>query len=140
MLHTDIELLDPKFKEKVKIFLNKLDEAGIKYIINETLRDLAVQQAYYAQGREVLETVNRLRSAAKLWPITKSENKKVTWTMKSKHLEGLAIDICPLKNGYAWWAAPDAEWKKIADISKECGLDAGYFWEQKDAPHHQIKE
>lgn len=141
MLHRDIELLKEPFKQIVKAMLARLDQLGIKYYINETLRDPEVQRAYFAQGRAALADVNELRKKAGLWPLTEAENdKKVTWTLKSKHLEGLAIDICPSKNGYAWWAAPDEEWKEIADISRECGLDAGYFWEQKDAPHHQIKE
>lgn len=141
MIHRDIELLDPEFKEKIKIFLAKLDEKKIKYYIMETRRDPEVQAAYYAQGREDLAKVNELRKKAGLYLIDKSENRIITWTMKSRHLEGKAIDITPQMESpipQPWWGAPDAKWKEIADIAKECGLDVGYYWDVKDAPHYQL--
>lgn len=137
-LHTNIRLLNPDFQKIVEVFLKALDDAGIEYIVNETLRDKSVQDAYYAQGREPLVTVNRLRKMAGLWDIDEEENKrKITWTLQSKHLLGLAIDIAPEKDGNAWWSAPDAKWKEIADISTKCGLKAGYYWKSKDSPHHE---
>ena len=138
MLHRDIELLQPEFKDKVKVLLARLDQLGIKYYINETLRDLNVQIAYYSQGRNTLDKTNTLRKAAGLWPLTEKENKnKVTWTMKSKHIDGLAIDICPKKDDSPWWSAPDEKWKEIADVAKSLGFDPGYYWKQKDCPHIQ---
>jgi len=142
MLHRDIELLDPVFKEKIKIFLSKLDEKGILYYIFETKRNTEVQTAYYAQGRKPLEEVNALRKKAGLYLLSEANNKKkITWTMKSKHIEGKAIDIVPRAVGpipKPWWGAPDADYKIIAEVAKECGLNAGYFWEEKDAPHVEL--
>lgn len=145
MLHRDIELLDPTFKEKIKIFLKKLDEKNIKYYIVETLREKNVQAAYYAQGRTALKEVNELRKKAGLYILTtEKENVKITWTMKSEHLEGKAIDITPRADGPVqkpWWGAPDEKWREIADIAEECELEAGYYWgENKDAPHIQEKK
>jgi peptidoglycan LD-endopeptidase CwlK len=137
-LQRSIELLKPEFRDKVKLLLQQLDEKGIKYYINETLRERGVQLAYYAQGRQPLIAVNTLRKQSGLWLINEKENEKcITWTMKSKHLDGLAIDICPVKDGKPWWTAPDEKWKEIAEISKSLGLNAGYYWKQHDNPHHQ---
>ena len=142
MLHRDIELLDPVFKDKIKIFLSKLDEKGILYYIFETKRDTEVQTAYYAQGRKPLEETNALRKKAGLYLLSEADNKKkITWTMKSKHIEGKAIDIVPRAVGpipKPWWGAPDVYYKNIAEVAKECDLNAGYFWEEKDAPHVEL--
>ncbi len=138
-----LNVLNPEFKKLVDLFLTKLDEAKIRYFINETLRTIEVQRAYYAQGRQPLIEVNALRKLAGLWQITDVENRrKITWTMKSKHLEGLAIDIVPLNptTKRLWWEAPDYIWKEIADVSKDCGLEPGYYWDIKDSPHHQMPE
>jgi hypothetical protein len=56
-------------------------------------RDWKVQRAYYAQGRDDLKTVNYLRSVVGLPPINAVQNKKkITWTMKSKHITNLEDD------------------------------------------------
>lgn len=71
-----------------------IDEAKARYgldvFIVDVDRDYKVQIAYYAQGRESLETVNALRAVVNLPPITATQNKKkITWTMKSKHITNL---------------------------------------------------
>lgn len=140
-LHRDIESLEEGFQQRVRVLLARLDQLGIKYRISETLRDIEVQRAYYAQGREPLVTVNRLRSVAGLWPLSEEENKRqITWTMQSRHLEGKAIDLVPSVNGTFWWTAPDSKWKEIAEVAKELGFDAGYYWKKHDSPHIQLKE
>ena len=137
-LMTNIALLKPDFREKVKLMLKEFDDLGFKYIINETLRSVDVQRAYYAQGREPLVRVNRLRNVAGLWEITEEENKKqVTWTMASKHILGLAIDIVPVnpKTGKAWWTAPQTIWDVIGTVAKKYGLKWGGDWKNPDSPH-----
>ena len=133
----DIEKLDPELKKKVEKLLQKLDEKEIQYFIVETKRSQEIQQAYFAQGRKPLEEVNALRKNAGLWAITEKENKnKITWTLLSKHLEGKAIDIAPAIDGKPNWSAPDEDWKEIADVAKELGMNPGYYWRaQKDCPH-----
>lgn len=134
----DINSLNPEMKKRVDIFLQKLKEKNIQYFINETLRTLDVQKAYFAQGREPLLIVNKLRENADLWKIKENENKIVTWTLKSKHLEGRAIDIVPIKEGKLWWNAPEEVWKSIAECAKEADLSSGYYWKHRDCPHHEI--
>ena len=74
---------------------------SVKVWVNETLRSQEVQNAYYAQGREPLDNTNAKRKIAGLPPITDAENKNmITWTLKSKHSSGKAMDLYPIdKNG-----------------------------------------
>jgi peptidoglycan L-alanyl-D-glutamate endopeptidase CwlK len=116
------------------------------YIIFEGVRTGKVQAAYFAHGREPIEEVNATRREAGLYPLaSEKQNYKITWTMKSKHLEGLAMDILP--------AGPDGEpswdctryreqFELIRDAGREAGLVCGADWPeaQRDRPHYEVKE
>ena len=140
-----VNLLDPAIRGRVVNFLAKLDDLRIKYVVVETKRSLEVQEAYYAQGRKSIEEVNDLRRVAGLWEITKKDNEKtVTNTLKSKHLDGLAVDIAPMVNGRVWWNAPEEVWLEIGVIGESFGLSWGGRWGQTaaklgwDCPHFQL--
>jgi hypothetical protein len=63
-----------------------------------------------------------------------------TWTLDSKHTDGLAFDAAPSKDGInPDWAAPDAVWDRMAQIAEEKGLVAGRRWKNKDSPHFEAK-
>jgi hypothetical protein len=65
-------------------------ELGLIIFLLDVDRDWKVQRAYYAQGRDPLHIVNALRKEAGLPTITAKQNeKKITWTMKSKHITNL---------------------------------------------------
>lgn len=55
----------------------------------------------------------------------------VSWTMKSKHLEGRAIDVCPYKvfrlygSDELMWDAKDPSWQKIGAIGLKLDLKWG---------------
>ena len=136
----DVQQLRPDFRDKVIIFLAKLDELGIKYYISETKRTKEVQKCYFAQGRYSLEEVNKLRKEAGLWLITEAENKnKITWTLNSRHIDGSAIDLVPASaTGKPEWNAESYRWKQIADIGLGLGLTWGGSWQPPDNPHWQI--
>lgn len=146
---TKIEALEPGTREKVEKMLHFLDAEKISYKIIETLRTTKVQQAYYAQGRNPLYTVNALRKEAGLWVIDEATNKRIiTWTLKSKHLEGRAIDIVPIKDGKIPWNILSQEiadlYIKIGEIGESVGLEWGGRWKPidkfgvgKDAPHFE---
>ena len=115
------------------------------YIVFEGLRSRAVQEAYYAQGRSPLAAVNVKRKAAGLYLLTsESQNYKITWTMKSKHLEGLAMDILPVQpNGEPTWdlARYRRQFEAIRDAGRAVGLVCGADWPepQRDWPHYEVK-
>ena len=48
-------------------------------------------------------TIEFVKSTA--WPFDPPDDKRVTWTLKSKHLDGLAIDAVVYKDGLPWWKA-----------------------------------
>jgi peptidoglycan L-alanyl-D-glutamate endopeptidase CwlK len=70
---------------------------------------------------------------------------KKTKTIKSKHLTGNAVDICPYVNGKLDWNNKEA-FKKVTDHIKEtakrlginivCGIDWTNSW---DSPHVELK-
>jgi hypothetical protein len=141
MLSELAEQAQPKFTD----FLNRLDAAlgENRYIVFEGRRTVAVQQAYYAQGRELLEDVNRLRQQAGLRPIFENENRKaITWTLKSKHIEGLAMDVLPVDGrGNPTWDLPNyrIEFETIRECGKQAGLICGADWRPNtDWPHYEI--
>jgi len=83
---------------RVKNFSEKLI-SDVKRILGITIfpievdRPFDVQVAYYAQSREPLFVVNKLRKRAGLPPITEAQNKiAITWTMDSRHIVNLEND------------------------------------------------
>ena len=130
----------PVFKE----FLNLLDaELGEdRYIVYEGRRTVAVQEAYYAQGRESLEDVNKKRSAAGLFSLqSERDNYPITQTLRSKHIDGLAMDVVPVdgKGNPTWDLAHYYKFfAVIKDCGKKVGLTCGADWNPPDWPHYQI--
>jgi peptidoglycan L-alanyl-D-glutamate endopeptidase CwlK len=143
-----IGLLKPEAQKLFTAMCGMLDETlgEGSYIIFEGLRTEQVQAAYYAQGREPLDAVNKARKEAGLYLLaSEKQNYRITWTMKSRHLEGLAMDILP--------AAPDGQptwdltryrrqFELIRDAGRETGLECGADWPeaQRDWPHYEVKE
>jgi hypothetical protein len=128
-------------------FLKMCGEEGFPVVIIETDRSQVVQNAYYAQGREPLDTVNGLRDAAGLYRIKDRENTKITNARVSNHTGGGAVDLCPEvpgKPGYPWWNAPEEVWVKMGALAEECGLDwcaggYGQTWGKGwDNPHFEL--
>lgn len=138
----DLTKLQPNVQDAAEKAIAILKAQGIRFFINETLRYPATQKAYYAQGRVSLEEVNALREAAGLWDIGEKENeRKVTNTLESVHLKGMALDIVPSdKWGNPNWNATEAEYKAIATVMKTCGFEWGGDWSGSwDKPHYQMK-
>jgi hypothetical protein len=68
----------------------------------------------------------------------------VSWTTRSAHLDGRAIDICPYMqwqlNGpdKLQWDGSDPVWAAIGRIGEELGLRWGGRWKQKDWGHFEL--
>jgi peptidoglycan L-alanyl-D-glutamate endopeptidase CwlK len=141
-LHRDIESLAPEAQEKARAFLGELDAEKIRYCVIETVRTLLVQKAYYAQGRKPLEEINTLRRAAGLWEIGPEEGKRIiTWTLDSRHLTGMALDLVPVDiDDSIMWNAPFETWEKIGSIGEKNGFEWGGRWKERDLPHFEVKE
>ena len=142
-----IEELDLRAQPVFEQFLNSLDKelGGDQYVVFEGRRSTAVQEAYYAQGRNTLEAVNALRKKAGLYLLrSERDNYQITWTLKSKHIEGLAMDVLPVNGaGNPTWDL--GHFRKFFEIIRDCGryagLECGADWPdpQKDWPHYQLK-
>jgi len=83
----DIAYLDPVMRGKIPDFLEEVKQSGISIIITCTARLAQAQMALYAQGRQSLDEINRLRKIVNLYTLGPAEaKKKVTNTLLSKHL------------------------------------------------------
>ena len=112
----DINALEPKMLTRVKLFLTKLEKENISIVISESRRSLERQKWLYAQGRTRPGAV-------------------VTWTLKSKHIDGLAIDVAFLINGKASY---NGDWQALGKIGESCGLAWGGRWTTPDKPHFEF--
>ena len=146
-INRNIDALRPELAAAARYFLERCEREGPAALVIETDRSQAVQDAYYAQGRRPLAEVNRLRSAAGLYPIKERENTAVTNARVSNHTGGNAVDICPEiadKPGYPWWNAPSWVWERMGRLAERCGLDwcaggYGQVWGKGwDNPHFEL--
>lgn len=142
----DIKDLVPEMQEKASSAILKMNQdTRLKYwgvecvAISETKRELATQMAYYSRGRMAIGDVQKMYAAAGLYAIGENEAKiPNTWTLRSKHIIGKAIDIVPVVNGKMSWNVPVKIWDRMGEIGKECGLNWGGDWKEKDYPHFEI--
>ena len=142
-----IDLLRPKTKQLCNMLIEECKKQGLIIEVIETLRKIEVQDAYYAQGRESINTVNDLRKKAGLNYITEAENEHKITNAKggsSAHNYGLAFDVCPIVRGKLAWGRVDL-FKKIGDISRNLQVDeyklvwGGDFKSIKDSPHFEME-
>jgi peptidoglycan L-alanyl-D-glutamate endopeptidase CwlK len=110
--------LSTRFKPLAILLLARCVEAQIPVLIINTLRTLAEQEAYIAQG--------------------------VSWTIHSKHLTGDAIDIAPFAVWQEFgpdklqWDGADPSWMKLGLIGESIGLRWGGRWKQRDLSHFEF--
>lgn len=110
--------LSPRFRPLAVELLARLTEAGISVMVIDTLRTPEEHAANLAKG--------------------------VSWTTRSKHLDGDAIDICPYAIFIAdgpdklLWDARHPVWPKIGAIGEALGLRWGGRWKQKDMGHFEF--
>lgn len=109
----DLSKLDENFRKKVEVFLELVS------------KDIFITEWYRSQERQ-----DYLYS---LWRTVPGS--KVTWVAKSKHTEGLAIDIA--FNGDILYPSDAWVWRKIAKVAGYYGIDWGYDLWETDKPHFQ---
>jgi hypothetical protein len=75
-------------------------------------------------------------------------NEGRSWTMRSKHITGNAIDLVPYINGKYVWDGYDADlaFEEIYRVMNDeaerlgCRLVCGISWKTKDKPHYQLSD
>ena len=146
MIHKKISDLDSsvqkRFQEAWEAMNQnqKLKELGVESVaINETLRDLPTQMAYFVRGRMDVKYVKQFYAAAGLYEIGEIEARTIcTNTLRSNHMSGRAADFVPVKNNKLWWNAPEAVWNLMGEIGETHGLKWGGRWKElKDTPHFE---
>ncbi|WP_271311779.1 M15 family metallopeptidase [Yersinia intermedia] len=112
----------------VKVVRRALELSTVDFIVIEGLRTVERQQQLYAQGRT-------------------TAGKIVTWTMKSKHIDGNAVDLLPV-TGWDNLASFKAVSKAMFQAASELGVKItwGADWNgngiqekgETDSPHFEI--
>lgn len=151
--------LVPDFKARAAQALTLMDNdselrnCGVTdVIVVESRRPPVVQFAYvsrlmasFAPPKYQSLAVEYVQSAyryASLEPPSPSDClRPISWTLKTKHIDGLAIDIAPMRDGKIWWDAPTIVWMRMGAIGESCGLVWGGRWkETPDMPHYEAKD
>lgn len=110
--------LDPRFRPLAMELVARCAEQGIPVFIVDTLRT----------PQEHAENLRR----------------GVSWTPNSKHLYGLAIDVCLydvyLLNGRdkLLWDAMNPAWEIVGGIGESLGLVWGGRWKKRDMGHFEF--
>ncbi|MBS0227071.1 MAG: M15 family metallopeptidase [Proteobacteria bacterium] len=106
-------------------------------------RTLDEQMRLYGQGRDAERCAVMGVPPAYAQP----DKQKVTWTLKSNHIGGNAIDVCPWVDGHYEWDNDGklGLWPKIADAFKRASgtLGTPVYWggdwtTKKDRPHFSL--
>ncbi|GAB2586589.1 M15 family metallopeptidase [Spirosoma areae] len=121
-VNKDIALCVPRLQQAwahLQQQYSSLYPNGPKLILVETYRSPDVQRAYYAQGREKLAIVNKIRMANGLAAISEAENRHTITNAKpgsSKHQQkpAKAFDIGFVEGGKLVW--DEANYLRAAEI------------------------
>jgi hypothetical protein len=111
MIYKSLDRLNPEFRRKVELWLDENPEI----FITESWRSRTRQMKLYSQGRT-------------------RDGKIVTWTLKSMHQLGLAVDIAFKGELYP---KEFNKWNKVANSARGFGIDWGYNMWDTDKPHFQ---
>jgi peptidoglycan L-alanyl-D-glutamate endopeptidase CwlK len=129
----DKSLLCPAFVSCLELFEHRLAYEGLHFFLFMGLRDWDTQDELYAQGRTKPGSIVTNARGGDSW-----------------HNYGLAadyvLDSMPQKPGLQWSWDTKADlnsdgvndWKQMADIATDNGLEPGYYWKRfPDLPHVQ---
>lgn len=115
-----LEKVHPELKKRVTQLLDTLSGQSMDARVTQGVRTFEEQDALFAQGRT-------------------KPGKKVTKAKggQSNHNYGLAVDLCPFKNGQPDWEDM-AGFDTIGREAKKLQLEWGGDWKFVDKPHVQL--
>lgn len=136
------------FSRKMKAVLSDIRGKEIgdfdgQWYVTEVLRTNARQRFLYSKGRAVSTLKSRGFTTKEIQDYrnqgSSSTEPRVTNTLSSMHIKGIACDIVPIKNGAIWWNAPSEVWAIIGKAASAHGLEWGGNWKSfVDRPHVQL--
>ena len=128
--------LDNRAAAKLSLAILEMESNGIPYFISEAGRELLTQCLYVLQGTGIVPQ-SELEWACKKAGIRPPGTQRISWTLKSKHIDRLAVDIVPLKDGKPDWNSQDM---RIVEAMKRQGFIWGGDWEKTpDPPHFELR-
>lgn len=127
---TSLARLDGVDPRLVAIVKRAIQISTVDFMVVEGVRTLARQRELYAQGRT-------------------KPGKVVTWTLKSKHIEGRAVDLLPAPYDWKDPKGFDAVIRAMMEAAGELGVGvrSGADWNQNgrlrekgeaDSPHFEL--
>ena len=142
-----IEDLDPVVRAKAIEHERRAKSAGIDCVIRHTRRTILEQEALWAQGRESIAKIKALRKIASLYEIRskKEYERKVTWTLWSKHQANCAYHLVLRRNGKICWDTEAdindngiSDYEEMGRIGEELGCVWGVGDPKRDLVHYEF--
>jgi hypothetical protein len=148
-----IEWLTDFMQAKAAELNRRALDIGIPIIFTSTARTIATQRALFAQGRQPLVEINRLRKIAGMWLFVEWRDKTdyemiVTWTLKSKHLVSqLGVDRAHAFDFAIYTGQPNwndkvnvnkndiPDYTEVVNLGRLIGLKVGADFPKPDLPH-----
>lgn len=131
------------FARKAQAVLDDLKGHGYDVRPTQVLRSASLQRLYYAHGRSdaalkeagftALEIAKYRRQGAL------ATSKRITGTLKSKHIDGVAMDVAFYVDGKITWDDSYSGWAVYGKACKAHELTWGGSWKTfKDLPHCEL--
>lgn len=145
-----LDELKKPFRRKVETWLSLCEQEGLGRIeVYDTGRSLAEQARMFRKGKGIRTIRRRIGDLNKWNPglgdilreVGPQFGKSITnaGPGQSAHFYGIAIDMTPVVGG-EWWPAVSLNWKlwtAIIECAEAAGLEAGFHFKKRDAPHLQ---
>lgn len=115
----NLATVTPQLQRLGRELLRRLASEGLTFKVIQGRRTPAEQAALYAKGRT-------------------APGPKVTWTLKSRHLTGRAIDIALFQGKNVVWESK--HYNRAGEIGEQLGLVWGGRWKggKTDKPHFEL--
>lgn len=119
-----------ELKKKPNFGLDPKVEA-LAYLLIAKCKQLYGYNIRIVEGYRTQDRQNYLYASGRTYP-----GPILTKTLKSKHTERKAFDICFV--GKDPYPNDGAVWKRIADVGVSIGLKAGHYFESRDSVHFEV--
>lgn len=146
--------LDTQFAARLSELFARCKQKGLDFRISQGLRTPQVQASYYCRwnGRTVAQidkAIAKLRAAGADWIADimteyRAIPKTPRWLTNAMpgagwHQWGEAADCYCYRNGKMVESGSDPCYKTYADLARELGLTAGYYFKSQDSGHVQLR-